>query len=277
MKLDVATLTDPGRQRQENEDNVWAQLYSTSQGDVVGLFIVCDGMGGHLGGKYASYWAIESLKHDLGVLFCPGDPRATLHLSRELVDEAVEQGGATQESLYKQIEQLILEAIQKANQVVYEYAKQKPQKAADAGTTLSMAALLGSQAIIANVGDSRTYLLRDRKLHQITRDHSLVASLVASGQLEAEEVYTHPQRNMIYRSLGQKKEVQVDFFRQKLQSGDCLMFCSDGLWEMVRKEAAMAKIIEKAATLEQACTDLIEAANAAGGEDNISVVLARVR
>ena len=276
MKLDVATLTDPGCQRDENEDNVWAQTYTTSKGDAIGLFVVCDGMGGHLGGKYASYWAIEAIKHELNNLFCPPDPRATLHLPLKEVENAISDGKSTKKSIINEIEDLIIKAIQKANLVVYEYAIKKPEKAADAGTTVTMAVVHGKHAVIANVGDSRTYFLSDHKLTQVTRDHSLVASLVASGQLEPDEIYSHPQRNMIYRSLGQKKEVQVDIFHHNLSKGDYLVLCSDGLWEMVQDDAIIANIIEETSSLDEACKKLIEAAKTAGGEDNIGVVLTKV-
>ncbi|MFC1878934.1 Stp1/IreP family PP2C-type Ser/Thr phosphatase [Chloroflexota bacterium] len=276
MKLDVATLTDPGRERKENEDNVWAQTYTTSHGDSIGLFVVCDGMGGHLGGKHASYWAIEAIKHEMNSLFCPTDPRATLHLPIKEVMSAIDKGKSTRKTLSAEIEELIIKAIQKANLVVYEYAVKKPQKAADAGTTITLAVVHGDLAIMANVGDSRTYLLHDHQLTQISRDHSLVASLVANGQLEPHEIYSHPQRNMIYRSLGQKKEIQVDIFHHTLSSGDTLLLCSDGLWEMVQDDTIIAGLIEEDGTLDDGCTRLVEAANTAGGEDNIGVVLARV-
>jgi len=276
MKLEVSTMTDPGRQRGYNEDNVWAQIYTNSEGDAIGLFIVCDGMGGHLGGKYASYWAIEAVKQELANLFCPGDPRATLLLPRKEVDAALEEISITRESASKEIEDLIVNAVEKANLVVYEYAQQNPEKAADAGTTLTMAVVHGNQAIFANVGDSRTYILRKKKLRQITREHSLVACLDASGQLEPEEVFTHPQRNMIFRSLGQKRKLQIDIFKETLQAGDQLLFCSDGLWEMVQDESIMANLILESDAIDQACTKLVDAANTAGGEDNIGIVLAKI-
>ena len=174
------------------------------------------------------------------------------------------------------VENRVRQAIQKANQVVHQYAVEKPGKAADAGTTVTMAVVQGQWVVIANVGDSRTYLLRNHKLRQLTQDHSLVASMVASGQIRPEEIFVHPQRNVIYRSLGQKRQVQIDTFRETLEAGDHLLLCSDGLWEMVQDEAVMARLVDSAKTPTQACQILVDAANTAGGEDNIGVVLVRV-
>lgn len=277
IRLEAAALSHPGRVREMNEDSVWAQVYSASAGQPVGLFIVCDGVGGHLGGECASHWAIEAIKVELADLFAPRDPRATIRLSEEELRKAVEQDGeATRLSAVARMETRLRQAIQKANRVVFGYAQQKPEKAADAGTTVTMAVVQGERAVIANVGDSRTYLLRDHRLEQITQDHSLVASLVASGQIRPEEVFTHPQRNLIFRSLGQKRQVQVDTFWRTLQPGDTLLLCSDGLWEMVQDDAVMAQIIETSSSPAQACQRLVEAANLAGGEDNIGVVVVRV-
>jgi serine/threonine protein phosphatase PrpC len=132
------------------------------------------------------------------------------------------------------------------------------------------------QAVFANVGDSRTYLLRDHALIQVTQDHSLVASLVAEGQIQPDEVYTHPRRNVIYRYLGQKGMVQLDLFQRQIQPGDKVLLCSDGLWEMVRGSETIIDLIEGAEEPQSACQALVEAANQAGGEDNISVVLIEV-
>jgi len=144
------------------------------------------------------------------------------------------------------------------------------------GSTLTMAVVEGPLALIANVGDSRTYLLRDHQLQQITIDHSVVAGLVASGRITLEESYNHPQTGLIYRCLGYMPTVEVDVFRQELQDGDMLLLCTDGLWEMVRDPRRMVSIIEEAPTLDLAAQQLVDAANAAGGKDNISVVLVRV-
>src|SRR5947208_5006622 len=136
--------------------------------------------------------------------------------------------------------------------------------------------MVGDHAYIVNVGDSRTYMLRDGKLYQLTNDHSLVGQLVAGGLIEPDDVYTHPQRSQIFRSLGDKLNVQIDIFKQQVHPGDILLSCSDGLWEMVRNPQ-IADILNHASDPQTACTQLIDAANAGGGEDNVSAVVVFVR
>lgn len=276
IRIEAATLTDPGKERRMNEDRAWAQVFEASEGAPMGLFIVCDGMGGHMGGEVASHWAVEAIKHELAELFCLKDPRATIRLSEAEINAVVEGGEMTRMSFSSKMETQVRQAIMKANKVVRDYAERRPERAAEAGTTVTMAVIFGRRVVIANVGDSRTYLLRDHVLRQISQDHSLVASLVASGQIKAADVFSHPQRNMIFRSLGQKSKVQIDTFWEILQPGDYLFLCSDGLWEMVRDEAVMARLIEESPTLEKACRKLVDAANMAGGEDNISVVITKI-
>lgn len=276
IKLEAAALTDSGRQRSTNEDRVWAQTYSPSEGEVVGLFIVCDGIGGYMGGEVASHWAVEAVKHELNDLFCPPDPRATVHLSSLDLEAALQGDATTRLSALRRLEERVRRAVEKANQVVYEYAQQRPEKAGEAGTTIVMGLVLGERAVIANVGDSRAYLIHQGQIQQITRDHSLVASLVAAGQIQPHEVYTHPQRNLIFRSLGHKKDITVDTFVQMLTPGDTLLFCSDGLWEMVQDDETLARLTLAAPSAAQACQALVEAANQAGGEDNIGVVVVRI-
>lgn len=275
MTLQAATMTDAGRLRDLNEDRVWAQVYEATEGGAIGLFIVCDGMGGHMGGEVASHWAVEAMRQELSSLFF-NDPRATVRLTEAEINLSLSGQDATRMSAGVKLENQVRKAIAKANQVVIDYAQKRPEKAAEAGTTAALAVVVGRRVVVANVGDSRTYLLRKHVLRQISRDHSLVATLVASGQIKPEDIFTHPQRNMIYRSLGQKRQVQIDTFVEILQPGDVLMLCSDGLWEMVRNDVVMARIVEASSSLEAACQKLVEAANKAGGEDNISVVLARL-
>ena len=274
ISLIAASLSDMGQIREENEDCIWSQVYNASNKEPLGLFIVCDGMGGHMGGKHASFWAVEAIKREFAGLFVAKDPRATLVLTEADI-EKVKAGELITPKAPEEpnIEELTVEAIQKANFVVYDYARHKPHSAGNAGTTITMTVLRGPQATIANVGDSRTYLLRNHVLRLITRDHSLVASLISEGHISPNELYYHPQRNVIYRYLGQKGKAQPDIYQQCLKPGDELLLCSDGLWEMIRSEQEIAEIMESASDPLQTCHDLVDTANRYGGEDNISVIV----
>jgi len=274
--LQSSTCTHPGLKRELNEDRVWSQIYSDSEGEPLGLFIVCDGMGGHRGGDSASKLAVETIKHEMQPLFSPKDPRATVLLDDQSFDQTTDEEAITRPSKGKKMENAIYAAIQRANRVIYEFAKQKPNQAYDAGTTITMVVVSGKWAVIANIGDSRTYLLRDKMLQQITKDHSLVASLVERGQIQPDEIFSHPQRNLIFRSLGNKSNVEVDTYWQVLKSGDYLILCSDGLWEMVQDEKVISKIILDSKSLDDACNQLVIAANNAGGEDNIGIALVKI-
>jgi PPM family protein phosphatase len=165
-------------------------------------------------------------------------------------------------------------AVEHSSQAIVDYGAEH-REARGMGATVTAALVMDGQAFIANVGDSRTYLLRDGKLQRVTRDHSLVARLVEAGQIEPDEVYDHPSRNLIYRSLGAgHAEVDVDIFDERLQAGDALLLCSDGLWEMVR-DPQLQKIIAESDDVENTCETLIKVANENGGEDNITAVLVR--
>ena len=144
------------------------------------------------------------------------------------------------------------------------------------GSTITGFMVFGDYAYILNVGDSRTYMLRGGQIYQLTNDHSLVGQLVAGGLIQPEDVYTHPQRSQIFRSLGDKLNVQIDIFKQQLHPGDILLSCSDGLWEMVR-DPQIESILNNAPDPQMACTQLLEVANANGGEDNVSAVVVFVR
>jgi protein phosphatase len=166
------------------------------------------------------------------------------------------------------------EAVERANEAIIAYGKAHPGEGG-LGSTLTAALVIEGTAFIANVGDSRTYLLHDGKLARVTRDHSLVERLVEAGQIERDEVYDHPNRNLIYRSLGAgRADVDVDIFTEELRAGDALLLCSDGLWEMVR-DPQLTSIITEVQDPGEACNLLIERANENGGEDNITAVLVR--
>jgi protein phosphatase len=142
------------------------------------------------------------------------------------------------------------------------------------GTTFTMALVAGDRAIVGNVGDSRTYLFRDGRLRRITRDHSLVQRLVDLGQIAEDDIYSHPQRNAVLRSLGDRSEIEIDVFTERLRPGDALLLCSDGQWEMTR-DPDMERLLAREEPPQAVCEALVAAANQAGGEDNIAVILVR--
>ena len=254
--------TDVGKSRDHNEDYVskfslgLEQIPGTPE---VGLYLIADGMGGHQSGEKASESVIKDVvinriqEQMQRLQSVPKLKRATIRLSDVLTPG-----------------EILREAIVQANQVLLN--ARKASSGRDRGTTITAALVVGNTCTIANVGDSRTYLMRENRLKQITQDHSLVARMVASNMIKPSEVRSHPQRNQIYRTLGDKPQVEVDIFQKTLIPGDQLLLCSDGLWEMVLDEET-EKIMHKARTPQSACDRLIEVANAAGGEDNISVIV----
>ena len=226
-----------------------------------GLFVVADGMGGHANGQGASRLTIALLAERV---------TRELLLAPLQAEKAGEQAPTFDDENFKE---LLRGAIEEANTSLCQ-VNQKEKS--DMGSTLTGFMVVGDYAYIFNVGDSRTYMLRDEKLYQLTNDHSLVGQLVAGGLIEPEDVYTHPQRNQIFRSIGDKQNVQVDLFTQQIHPGDVLLSCSDGLWEMVH-DPQITQILNHAPDPQVACTQLIEAANVNGGEDNVSAVLVFVR
>jgi len=146
----------------------------------------------------------------------------------------------------------------------------------EAGTTVTCALLLGANAYIAHVGDSRAYLINRANIRRITRDHSLVDRLIELGQISAEEALTHPQRNVLYRAVGQAGTLEVDTYLQSMPGSSYLLLCSDGLWSVV-PETEIVEVINSAPSPQAACQKLIQMANDRGGEDNITAVLVAIR
>jgi protein phosphatase len=204
------------------------------------LFAVADGMGGAQAGEVASQLAAESVREQ-------------------------GQGGLA-------APEQVIELIRAANRRVYSYSSENAS-ARGMGTTMTVAMVAGDGVVIGHVGDSRAYLLRDDKLTQLTQDHSLVAELIRSGRLSPEEAETHPQRSVITRALGTDPEVEVDLFSLAAKDRDLFLLCSDGLTSMVADEEMERLLVDSRDDLDAATRELIEAANQAGGEDNISVVL----
>jgi serine/threonine protein phosphatase PrpC len=197
-------------------------------------------------------------------------------MTRELLGTPLqtEKDGKTAEPLDEDdLVGLLRNTIEEANLAL---CQKNQQDKTDMGSTLTGYMIAGEHAYIVNVGDSRTYMVRGGQIYQLTTDHSLVGQLVAGGLIEPDDVYTHPQRSQIFRSLGDKPNVQIDIFKQQLLPGDILISCSDGLWEMVRNPQ-IESILNSAPDPQTACTQLIDAANANGGEDNVSAVIVFVR
>jgi protein phosphatase len=159
-----------------------------------------------------------------------------------------------------------------ANHSVYD---RRRAAGTDMGTTLVAALVSGDLATVANVGDSRAYVLAQDEVFQITTDHSLVERLVATGHITPEEAHHHPQRNIIYRVIGERPEVDVDIFEQRLSPGEALLLCSDGLSGTVA-DNQIWQIWRTSTSPQEACERLVEAANQAGGQDNVTVVIVLV-
>jgi serine/threonine protein phosphatase PrpC len=253
LSLAVGYLTDPGikRKHRPNEDSLFAMQgprTSNSLPQEFGFFVVADGMGGHANGQDASRLAIQTIINYI----------------------------LPKISTYYQIDDdtflnLLRDGVQCANQAVHQ---RNLEERADMGTTMTAALVVGAIAYVANVGDSRTYLYREPQgLVKITQDHSVVASLVEAGIIKPDDIYTHPKRNQIYRSLGEKPAVDVDSFRVSLQVGDKLLLCSDGLWDMVRDPEIQRLMSAPAQDPAKTSKDLIQAALEDGGEDNVSVIV----
>ncbi len=254
MQVGVGWNAGYVRGNEPNEDSVAALQGTYSyQGMLLpfSLFVVADGMGGHDCGLEASRLAMQSMTHTVLQNMVMGD---------EMSDEFFID--------------MLIGGVDWANRTIVQRCQ---IEGIDMGTTLTAALVVDSKAFIVNVGDSRTYHYSDQTgLTQVTRDHSLVASLVNMGQISPDEVYTHPERNKVYRSVGQQEDLQVDFFMIKeLQTDDVLLLCSDGLWEMVH-DPAIERAIRSSDSPESVSARLVQAALRGGGVDNISVIVAKM-
>ena len=253
-------LTDPGLKRGAlgavNEDSMAAVMLDANRahGQGLGLFLVADGVGGAALGEVASEIVLQSLVQD----WC----------ARILLPAWI--GNALDDAtIRRELQNGVANANARLMQLQLEHQAQ-------IATTLTGVVLLKTGAYILNAGDSRTYLLRGDDFVPLTRDHSYVAMLVANGTLAPEEVYYHPQRNVILRSLGDVS-AEADIFpldggMLDLRAGDRLLLCSDGLWEMVRDDE-MHQVLRETDDAQVACARLVQLANAAGGADNISVIV----
>lgn len=239
--MNYAYKTITGR-RKLNEDSCCA--LSVAEG--VTLLAVADGMGGHAAGDVASHMLIEDLIEILSSSNTQHDPKAALR-----------------------------RAIRNSNLSIYRYGSSRSE-CSGMGTTLVCAVINGTQATIANVGDSRLYRFDGKTLQRITKDHSLVQTLIDEGSITEEEAAVHPMRNVITRAVGSALYVDADLFSLDLSEGDILMLCSDGLHGSLSDDVLCA-ILRQNQDLASTCEALVDAAFAAGSRDNITVILASVR
>lgn len=253
ISLTFGKTSDVGMMRDNNQDSCLAmQLVSDTVDDRpdFGFFIVADGMGGHHDGEKASAICVETVASEmLEKIYIP--------MLRDFDD-----------SDRPTIIEALVAASEKANLNVI---KNVP----DGGTTLTAVAVVGNLAYVAHVGDSRAYLINNGQLEQLTRDHSLVQRLIELNQLTPEEAETHPQKNVLYRAIGQSENLEVERLIRPLPQGAQMMICSDGLWGLVSDEE-MRKIILESPTPQDACDKLVALANAQGGTDNISVIILKI-
>ena len=232
------SVTDIGRKRKLNQDFV----YSSDEpvGNLPNVYIVAYGMGGHQAGDYASKCTVETMVREIRGCFEKSPIR------------------------------ILSKAIRIANDQVRKKARED-ESLLGMGTTVVAATCLGKYLQVANVGDSRLYIIND-EVRQITRDHSLVEEMVRMGGIDREAARNHPDKNIITRAIGARDTIEIDFFHEELKSGDIVLMCSDGLTNMLEDEE-IGRILRSQGTIEERAEELIEAANQNGGRDNIAVIV----
>ncbi len=256
MRLVVGYKSDTGQVRELDEDSLFVLTMSCTYKSVVhqlGLFVVADGMGGHEGGEIASQVAMQALAQTL----------LRNVFASELAGDSLSA---------EAIQNWMVKAIRRANDRVY---LERQRRENDMGTTVTAAFVEDWTLYLAHVGDCRAYRWGEDGLQQLTADHSIVAGMVAAGTVEPEEIYTHPQRSVIYRCIGDHPTVEVDTSTLPLSPGDRLILCCDGLWEMLRNEG-IEDVMLRESDPQTACDIMVEQANLAGGTDNISVIVVQL-
>jgi PPM family protein phosphatase len=236
LRIDSDARSDRGMVRTSNEDSFIADSQSKT-------FLVADGMGGHAAGEVASQIAASTVSE---------------LLSKKKPESSVED--------------FLCLAVQEANKRVYETQKQKPEYRG-MGSTLTVLTLPNNRYFLAQVGDSRAYLYRDKTLSQLSRDHSLVWPLYEKGLLTKEDISRHPQKNLITRSIGTHPEVETDLHSGALVEGDIFLLCSDGLTDVLSDKAIQQILSDGGRNPKEISEKLIEAANSGGGPDNVTVVV----
>ena len=250
MKIDHCGMTDVGRKREKNEDSFLIN-------EKLGLFVVADGMGGHLGGECASRLAVTTLEEILRQV--EEDPDATV-----MGDQPINLGDFSDRLKY---------GIRVASSRIFEEAMRNPSLRG-MGTTSVVLLVQGEKGYVANVGDSRAYLIRAGTIRQITSDHSLVNEQIQAGFISKKDARHHRLKNIITRSVGFQEEVETDVQVHELQPADCILLCSDGLTNLI-EDREILRIVGRCTSSRTACERLIEAANKKGGDDNITTIIVR--
>ena len=250
----ISAISDVGLIRNLNEDNWrWTKINENSN-----LYVVADGMGGHDCGEIASQMAVEVICEEALKQYQEHTPYATADVGLDT------------------LELILQNSFQEANNSIKNYSE---KVGSDMGTTMVCTLLIkkeGQQfAFFANVGDSRGYLFRAGELHQITKDHSLVAKMVEQQQLTKEEARVHPHSNILLRTVGTDRNVEIDIFRVGLQQDDVILLCSDGLWGEVEDEK-LQDTLNADGNLSQTCRNLLRSSHLGGGRDNCTIMLIRV-
>ena len=236
--LKTFSLTDVGRRRSVNQDYVYT--CEKPIGNLPNLFLVADGMGGHKAGDYASKYTVETMCRVIE-RSPEKDPEVILQQAIKAANEHIRQ---------KALEDINLEGM---------------------GTTIVAATCLGNRLQVANVGDSRLYIV-NKEIMQITHDHSLVEEMVRMGGIDRETARNHPDKNIITRAIGAGNSVEIDFFTRNLEKGDMILMCTDGLSNMLEDEEILM-IMKGQRDLVEIAETLIREANNRGGRDNVSVVV----
>lgn len=244
--MKYAAISDKGIIREQNEDfwNIILDQDGNPQ-----AFIVADGMGGHKAGEIASKMAVESISDSIST-----------YLENRDSDGSVEQ--------------ILREAIYKANDVIFRYAMEH-LNGSNIGTTLTAGMFCNGKMIIAHIGDSSFYLVRNETIEKLTRDHSYVGELVDKGILDQEEARVHPMRNQITRALGYEKEVQVDFYSLDVMPNDIYLLCTDGL-TMKLSADELLELLKKEEDLNTVLKNMVALANERGGDDNITAIVVKI-
>lgn len=233
------SVTDIGKKRKLNQDFVYAS--DEPMGNLPNVYIVADGMGGHNAGDYASKCTVETMIREIKGCF---EKNAIRILSKAIMvaNDRIRKKAREDESLYGM------------------------------GTTVVAATCIGKYLQVANVGDSRLYIINDEEIRQITRDHSLVEEMVRMGGIDRKAARNHPDKNIITRAIGARDTIEIDFFNEELKEGDIVLMCSDGLSNMLEDEE-IGRILKDKKSLEKRAGELVEAANNNGGKDNIAVII----